>query len=233
MYPPGPPPPPPSGSPPVVIYQPPPPALLDRPEVPPPYGFAGPPRRPLGAPGPEWGANLRVEGAAIGHGTQGNTGMGGFGGGLRFKPTPSVGLEGDLDFVGGHGYQGESRNETAFTLNGLLFLNPKSRAQIYILAGFGWSWAHVTCDPSVDTCSSNGPTNSVLDQHYTYFGGQLGTGLEFRISRSIAFDVDMRGFVRSRTDALAQSQPEFTNSSGQTTNTSGGVLFTGGLSIYF
>jgi hypothetical protein len=43
----------------------------------------------------------------------------------------------------------------------------------------------------------------------------------------------MRGFVRSRTDALAQSQPEFTNSSGQTTNTSGGVLFTGGLSIYF
>ncbi len=234
MYPPGPPPPPPSGSPPVVIYQPPPPALLDRPEAPPPYEFAGPPRRPP-VPGREWGANLHFEGAAIGHGPQGNAGMGGFGGGLRFKPTAQIGLEGDLDFVGGHGYQGESRNETAFTLNALLFLNPKSRAQIYLLAGFGWSWAHVTCDPTQDTCPAGGQQNAFAsqDQHYTYFGGQLGTGLEFRMSRSIAFDVDMRGFVRSRTDSLAQTQPEFTDSNGRTTNTSGGVLFTGGLSLYF
>jgi hypothetical protein len=43
----------------------------------------------------------------------------------------------------------------------------------------------------------------------------------------------MRGFVRGRTDSLAQSQPEFTNGNGQTTNTSGGILFTGGLTVYF
>jgi hypothetical protein len=45
--------------------------------------------------------------------------------------------------------------------------------------------------------------------------------------------VDLRGFVRSRTDQAAQQQPEFTNSQGQTTNTSGGGLLTGGMTLYF
>jgi len=52
--------------------------------------------------------------------------------------------------------------------NGLLFLNPKSQAQVYLLAGLGWSWAHATCDPTVMACPA------LLDAHYSYFGGQLG-----------------------------------------------------------
>ena len=32
-------------------------------------------------------------------------------------------------------------NETEFTVNALVFLNPKSRVQVYLLAGFGWSSA--------------------------------------------------------------------------------------------
>jgi opacity protein-like surface antigen len=210
-----------------VIYRPPPPALLDRPEAPPPY--ARPPK-PLSPP-QQWGINARVEGATFGHGNQGNAGMGGAGLGLRFRPTPQIGLETDLDFVGGHGYQGDIRHETAFSVNGLLFVNPRSRAQVYLLAGIGWSWAHVQCDTSIDPCTS---TSTIpLDGHYSYFGGQAGIGLEFRLSRMIALGGDLRAFVRGRTDNLSQTQPEFTSASGQTTNTSGGVLLTGGMTVYF
>jgi hypothetical protein len=163
--------------------------------------------------------NARVEGATFGHGNQGNAGMGGGGFGLRFRPTPQLGLESDLDFLGGHGYQGESRSETAFSVNGLLFLNPRSRAQVYLLAGFGWSWADIDSGP-------------FAGQEFDYFGGQGGIGLEFRAAKHVALNFDARGFIRTRTDDLASYQPEFQSSSG-TTNTSGGVLFTGGLTFYF
>jgi hypothetical protein len=40
--------------------------------------------------------------------------------------------------------------------------------------------------------------------------------------------------VRTRTDQDAQLHPEFTNpQTGQTTNTSGGALLTGGMTLYF
>ncbi len=203
--------------PPVVVYQPPPPAMA-RPEVPPPFEYEPSPRPPL-SHRQEFGLNLHLEGATIGHGTGGDASMGGAGVGLRFKPTRHFGIEADLDFVGGHDYQGDNRNETAFTLNGLLFLNPRSRAQLYLLAGFGWSGAHVSA--------------ASLDQHYGYFGGQVGGGVEVRLTRSFALSLDLRGFIRDRTDQLAQSQPEFTSSDGRTTNTSGGGLLTGGMTVYF
>ena len=218
-------PPPPSSPPPVVVYQPPPPVIVERTETPPPYEYAPPPRRSL-AHSNEWGLNMHVEGATFGSGVDHNAGMGGLGGGLRFKPKPQFGLEADLDFLGGHDYQGDDRSETAFALNALFFVNPKDRAQFYLLAGFGWSWAHVTNDPS-------DPTQAQMDNHYTYFGGQAGLGLELRLTRVLAFNADVRGFVRGRTDNQAQLQPEFVNSNGQTTNTSGGALFTGGLTLYF
>jgi len=171
----------------------------------------------------------------IGGGAQGNAGMGGLGAGLRFKPSRSFGIEGDLDFAGGgHDYQGNKRSETALTLNALLFLNPRSHAQVYLLAGVGWSGAHVTCD----ACTTQ------VDDHYDYFGGQLGAGLELRLTRVLAFNLDIRGFVRGRTDALAQVQPEFEQPAGcssspsatgtcRTTNSSGGALLTGGMTLYF
>jgi hypothetical protein len=73
-----------------------------------------------------------------------------------------------------------------------------------------------------------------VDTQYTYFGGQIGIGLEARVTRSVAFNVDLRGFMRSRTDQLAQQTPEFgPDAQGRTTNTSGGGLFTGGMTLYF
>jgi opacity protein-like surface antigen len=214
-----PPPPPEPPPPPPVSYDPPPVGAIDRSETPPPYEYAPPPR-PVSAPH-EWGLNLHAEGAAIGRGTQGDASMGGFGAGLRFKPTRYFGVEGDLDFVGGRDYNGDNRNETAFTFNGLLFLNPRSRAQVYLLAGFGWSSAHVTNDVQN------------LDTSYGYFGAQAGAGLEFRLSHAVAFNADFRGFIRGRTDSAAAAQPEFTDQYGRSTNTSGGGLFTGGITLYF
>jgi opacity protein-like surface antigen len=218
-----PPPPPPydpgAAPPPVVVYQPPPPVTVIRPDGPPPYEYPPPPPSEFRHRS-QWGLNLHLEGAAIGHGSGGGASMGGGGLGLRLKPNPFFGIEADVDFVGGQDYQGDDRSETAVTFNALLFLNPRSRVQLYLLAGFGWSAAHVT-------------NNTSLDDHYGYFGGQAGGGIEFHVSRNFALDVDLRGFVRGRTDQLAQSQPEFTSADGRTTNTSGGGLFTAGMTIYF
>jgi hypothetical protein len=212
--------------PPVVVYQPPAPVMIERPEGPPPYEYAPPPRKPI-SPAKEWGLNLHLEGAAIGSGAKQNASMGGLGAGLRYKPMRYVGLETDLDFIGGHGYSGDQRNETALTFNALVFANPKDRAQVYFLAGFGWDWAHSTNDPT-------DASQSTFDNHYTYFGGQIGLGLELRLTRVLAFNLDLRGFVRTRTDQAAQTQPEFTNpQTGQSTNTSGGALLTGGMTLYF
>jgi hypothetical protein len=217
--------------PPAVAYQPPPPAAVVRPEVPPPYAYPyPPPYYPYPPPRPirEWGLNVHAAAAAIGHGTAGNTSMGGLGAGLRFKPTPRFGIEADIDVFGGTDYQGDSRSETALSLNGLLFLNPRSSAQVYLLAGFGGSSAHVTCDAGSTACPTGSP-----DTHYGYFGGQVGVGLELRFGRVVALNADLRGFIRARTDSQAQSQPEFVDAYGRTTNSSAGALLTGGMTFYF
>ncbi|HEY4015440.1 MAG TPA: outer membrane beta-barrel protein [Polyangiaceae bacterium] len=230
-----PPPPPPMyrRPPPRIVYGPPHPYTSETPDAPPPYLYSRPQRTLV--PPHEWGLNLHGEGAMIGGGSSGDAGLAGGGAGLRFKPVRSFGIEADFDVLGGdHDYQGNKRNETAFSINGLLFLNPRSRAQIYLLAGFGWSEAHVTCD----SCSTPG------DAHYDYFGGQIGAGLELRLTRVLALNADIRGFIRDRTDQLAQSQPEFQDPAGcatsgsstgtcRSTNTSGGGLFTGGMTLYF
>jgi opacity protein-like surface antigen len=222
----------PPGAPPVVVYQPPPPVVVVRPEpdAPPPYEEPPPPPRQNFLHRSEWGLNLHLEGLTIGRGTgNSDAGMAGGGFGLRLKPNRYFGIESDVDFVGGTDYQGDTRHETAVTFNALFFLNPKSRAQIYLLAGFGWSSAHVTSDVSC----SGGVNCDSLDARYGYFGGQVGAGLEFRIGRSFALNADLRGFVRGRTDHLAETQPEFTSNDGRTTNTSGGGLITGGGTLYF
>jgi hypothetical protein len=133
---------------------------------------------------------------------------------------PVFALETDLDFVGGNDYNGWVRHEYATTINGLFFLNPRSRAQVYLLAGFGWSWAGIQSGP-------------FAGQEFDYFGGQGGLGLEFRAAKHVALNFDVRGFIRTRIDDLSNYQPEFVGTNGDTTNTSAGVLFTGGITFYF
>ena len=211
--------------PPVVVYQPPPPVYVvgARPDSPPPV-YVYTPREPLPYKN-EWGITARIEGAMIGSRANSNAGMGGLGFGLRYKPIAHLGVEADLDFFGGRDYNGFRRGETAFSVNGLLFVNPKSRAQLYFLGGFGWSAARV-----VDDSSGFNQTSS----NYGYFGGQLGVGLEWRLSKHFALNVDLRGFIRSRIDDNTHYHPEFFDpATGRTSNTSGGGLLTGGMTFYF
>jgi hypothetical protein len=218
-------------APPVVVYQPPPPVVVY--QAPRTQYYSVPPPPPVYYYRPkyhrhgEWGLNLHLEGAAFGHATNVPSGgsMWGGGIGLRYRPVPAFALETDLDFVGGRDYNDYLRNETATTINGLFFLNPRSRAQVYLLAGFGWSWAHVVDDLP----TSIGAYGSSIN--YDYFGGQGGLGLEFRASKHFALNFDARAFIRTRIDDNT-SAPEF-SSNGQTTNTSAGALFTGGMTFYF
>jgi opacity protein-like surface antigen len=205
--------------PPVVVYQPPPPLIYAPPtERPPPYLYT--PRDSYSMQRNEWGVNAHLQGALLGGARDG--GMGVFGFGVRYKPTPQFAIEPDLDFAGGRDFNGFQRSETAFALNALFFMNPRSHAPVYMLAGLGYSAAHATDD-----------LGSGQEFHYQYFGGQLGVGVEFRVSRHFALDLDVRGFMRGRVDDH-QSQPEFVDPvTGRASNTSIGALLNGGLTFYF
>jgi len=215
--------------PPVVVYQPAPPPVIVYRQPQPDYRTYYV-RRPMPYAQREWGLNLRLDAAIIGGGTNNNAGMGGFGAGLRFKPSPYFGIEAGADFALGRDYNDFARNETAFTLTGLLFLNPQHHAQVYLLAGFGWSVANVTNDNYTSAGSLGGGESATYD----YFGGQFGIGIEYRMSQHLALNLDLRGFVRGRTDDTAKYAPEFIDqNTGRSTNTSGGALVTGGMTFYF
>ena len=209
--------------PPVVVYQPAPPpvVVLQRPAPPTPTYVYAPTRRMWRS---EWGVNLRLEGAFYGNNKVdgGVNGIGGLGLGIRFRPSPWIGVEADDDFLGGRDYNNYKRNEIAFSVNALLFVNPRDKVQVFFLGGLGGSSAHVIDDV-------NGGSDD-----WGYFGAQGGGGLEFRLWRNFALHADIRGFIRGRTDAEARYNPEFVNpQTGRSTNTSGGVLVTGGMTFYF
>ncbi len=219
-------PPPPSAAPPppVVIYQPAPPIMVVQPrsDMPPRYNYTARPPAATWQRQREWGVNLHLIGAMMGKKAAGDASMGGFGLGLRYKTSPHFGLEAGVDHFDGRDYAGNTRDETAFSLNGLVFVNPKSRAQVYFVGGVNWSSAQVRLD------------YSAMDRtEYTYFGGQVGVGMELRAARHLAFNLDIKGFVRGRTDDLARYTPEFHDNNGRTTNMSGGGLLTAGMTFYF
>ncbi|HVK66682.1 MAG TPA: outer membrane beta-barrel protein [Polyangium sp.] len=223
------------------------------PAPPPPVRVMAAPARlrtPLVAPAtrrwqPEWGLNLRLQGLSIGGGgshrrdngepsAHPDAGMGGFGLGLRYRPVPAFAIEGSFDILGGTDYNGFDRVETPFSLNGILYVNPRSRAQFYLTGGVHWSSATVQSENADPRLSPTRDGNN-FSAEYSYFGGQGGIGLEFRVSRRLALNLDALAFVRHRTDDNAETGPaEFIDSnSGRTTNTSGGGLFRGGLTFWW
>jgi hypothetical protein len=206
--------------PPVVVYHPPPSVVVQPRAAPPPYYYV--PRK--AKPRKEWGLNLHLGGLMIGKGQQNNAGMGLVGLGFRFRPIPQAGLEADLDFAAGRDYNGFRRNETALSFNGIIWVNPKNKTQVYFLGGFGWSVAK-----AVDDRAGFDQT----EYHYGYFGVQTGVGLEFRLSKVVALNVDLRGFIRGRVDDNRRYNPEFVDGDGRSTNTSGGGLLSGGLTFYW
>jgi len=216
-------------APPVVVYQPAPPPVVvvqGRVDAPPPYQYTPRPNNRLPYNRQEWGLNLRLEGALLGRDRGDDTGMGGGGVALRFKPSPYFGLEAGVDFLGGHDYYGDRRGEVNISGSGLIFVNPRSRVQVYFPIGVDWATASINRD------GSRSP--NWADNRYHYFGGHAGVGLEFRVARHFALNVAMIGFIRGRTDSDKDIHPEFVEEgTGRTSNTSGGGLFQGGMTIYF
>jgi opacity protein-like surface antigen len=199
---------------------------VDRPEDAP-----RPPVRRKRHPFHEWGFNLHLEDAILGNAKSraSNSGMGGVGFAFRYRPIPVVALEAGVDLLTGTDYQGYSRSEAALLLNTLVFLNPHDVVQLYALGGLGFSGASVRVAPR----NGDAPFAS-HDEGYSYFGGQLGLGLEVRVSRSIALGGDILGFVRGRTDNNANSAPEFEDpTTHRVTNTSGGGLIRVGATFYW
>jgi hypothetical protein len=235
--------PPPMAPPPVVVYQevpaPPPQVIIVTP------GYGGYYRRPVrpvpppptAPPKPRWhpefGLDLRVEGLVMGRssGAASTAGMGGLGLSLRYRPIPHFAFDLGVDVLAGHDYNGFQRIEVPVGLNGLIYLNPRSRVQFYLMGGAHISRAEVKSDfPARQLSLSADGTE--YDAKYTYFGGQGGGGLEFRLSKRFALHLDVLGFVRKRIDD--GKVPEFIDyETGRTTNTSGGALIRGGVNFWW
>lgn len=223
--PPASPPPAPSASP----FEPPPPAppesrvMIEAPEVQPAV-----PRRRRGYR--EWGLNLHAALGLMGDddAMSRDADMNGLGGALRFRPIPYISIEGALELVWGTDYNGFQRFEHAELVNGLFYANPRSAVQLYGLVGFGFGGAYLDSGLAADG-------RPVLnDERYRYFGGQLGIGVEGRITRHFALGADLIGFLRGRTDRHADRNPEFVDAStGRTTNTSSGGLLRLGATFYW
>lgn len=224
-------------SPPVVVYYPrdkPPPIIVDR---------RGKSKSKSKPPKPkrkktEWGFNVRLQGALLGDGDEADdAGMYGLGFSLRYRPIPHFALDLGADFLAGVDYNGFDRQESALSLSGIVYFNPKSKFQVYTIGGFGFSRADVEAEVLVTSDLPDGSTSQEIffeDREYSYFGGHLGLGFEWRVSKKIALNFDLLGFVRGRTDDKAQFDPEFVDpDTGRTTNTSGGGLMRGGVTFYW
>ena len=207
--------------------------IIDKPD-------AKPPKKKKRRKKKEWGFNLHLQGVLMGradneHRQQphDSAAMGGFGFSLRYRPVPHFAFDAGLDFIGGIDYLGNERGETALLLNGMVFINPKDKVQVYALGGLGFSGANV--NRRNRTQLADGTLVETEERvEYSYFGGQLGVGVEFRIGKRTALNIDMLGFVRGRTDERARTEPEFIDpETGRTTNTSGGGLFRGGITFYW
>ncbi|NOY93076.1 MAG: porin family protein [Deltaproteobacteria bacterium] len=149
--------------------------------------------------------------------------MGGFTGALRLRPTPHLAFDLGLGVYAGQDYNGRDRIEVPVTVDALFFVNPLHRMQFYLLAGVGVSRAR--------TQGFGGFGGGYSSRSYTHIGGELGLGLEWRLNPHFALTSDIRTFLRTRVDS--NPEPEFVNSSGETTNVSTGALLTFGGTIYF
>src|SRR5262245_1856420 len=86
-----------------------------------------PPPPPPAGRRSEWGAQIRLERAAMGREASSNASMGGLGLGVRPRLTPRFAIDLGIDFLRGQDFYGEERSETAFFINPVFFVNPRNR----------------------------------------------------------------------------------------------------------
>lgn len=153
--------------------------------------------------------------------------MGGGGAAFRIRPIPHIGIDLGASLYGGEDYNGLERVELPITADVLFFFNPQHRFQFYALVGVGGSFAHAE--------GYNRHRHSLESRDYAHLGGQLGLGLEWRISRVFALNFDVRGFIRERVDGNGRPEFQEVGSDGRirSTDTSGGMLGRLGMTFYF
>jgi hypothetical protein len=202
---------------------------------------AGPPRSEIDdVPAPpkrrwhrhrRWGLNLRVDGILLPR-TRGEVdgiGMAGLGLGIRYRPVPAFALDLSGDFVGGVDTNGLERQEVPIAASAMIYVNPKSLAQFYLMGGLNWAFARVFSDEVRDNLA-----NGTSDE-YTYFGGHFGLGLEFRVSRLVGLGIDGLAFVRTRTDDDQNgTKPEYLDTeTGEYSNSSTAGLIRAGVTFWW
>lgn len=217
----------------VVRPPPPPPVVVVRPAPPPVYVVRQQPTYVTYAPARVYVQGRNVSGTmglrfyAAGAGGRstsvGGSRLGGVGMALRIRPTEKFALDLGVGVYGGSDYYGRQRLEVPVTVDALYFVNPQNRVQFYLLGGVGASFAYG---------QSVGLFGSTFQHAYNYVGAEAGAGLEFRLTRGFALNMDVRSFIRAQPNGA----PEFqrTTATGvETTRTSAGAVGTMGATLYF
>jgi hypothetical protein len=195
--------------------------------VAPPGGYPPPPP-PRAHRRQQLGLNIHLDLGVMGAGAHDDAWMGGAGFAFRLRPLPSFAVDLGLELVGGVDYNGNDRTEEAFVVNALVFLNPRDRVQCFLLGGVSLGGA------GVRVRRQGGVVVPPRDESYAYVGGQLGLGVEWRLSRRTAITSDFSLFARGRTDSGRELYPEYVDPSTHlATNASGGGLFRLGGTFYF
>ena len=178
-----------------------------------------------------FGLNLRGEGAAFKAANGGVNGMGGVGISFRYRPAPAFALDFGGDIMGGKDYYDQTRVESAFSTTAMVYFNPRSILQLYGLLGFNLTHAEIVSQQYTAYDRTGYSTYEVSNSH-DYFGGHAGLGLEFRLARHVALDVDGIGLIRHRIDD--NGGPEFRDpKTGNTTDTSAAGVFRGGITFWW
>ncbi len=219
------PPPPPPPPPPMQVQ---PPTVYVQPAPPPPVVYAQPMAQPVLVqpaqdrfPASSTGLHLHLSGLFAEQ-----LAMGGVGGAFRIRPNPHLAVDLGAGVYGGEDYNGLERVDVPLQADLLVFFNPQHRFQFYALVGAGASFGYAE--------GFNRNTLNFDSREYAHLGGELGLGVEWRLSRFFALNFDVRGFIRQRVDG--NPEPEFielTATGVRGTDTSGGVLGRLGMTFYF
>ncbi len=197
--------------------------------VPPPAPAPPPPKW---HPNPtRWGLNLRVEGMMFGNNSKAaqDSGMGGLGVSLRYRPSPYFAFDLGVDVLSGTDFNGFQRTETPVSLERDALPQPAQPGAGLLPRRHELLARQGQLRLLLAALSSN--NDGTFGAEYSYFGGQAGGGLEFRVSRHVALNIDVVGFMRKRTDD--GRVPEYSDPDKGTTNSSGGALLRGGLTFWW
>ncbi len=178
-----------------------------------------------------WGLNMRIEGALLPRlgEEDADVGMAGLGVSLRYRPIPHFAVDLSADFLGGHDSNNLERQEVPISAGAMLYVNPRSLAQFYVFGGLNWSFARVASEQYLPHLAEG------TRDDYTYFGGHVGLGLEFRVTRLIGINIDGLAFARTRTDDDGDGQfPEYVDANtGETSNASTAGLLRAGVTFWW